>query len=51
VYANVFHTNPASRRVLEKAGFELEGVARKAVVKNGQLLDVWTYGKINPLYS
>jgi RimJ/RimL family protein N-acetyltransferase len=47
VYANVFHTNPASRRVLEKAGFELEGVARKAVVKNGQLLDVsrlWTCG-------
>lgn len=48
VYANVFHTNPASRRVLEKVGFEREGIARKAIVKNGQILDVWTYGKVNP---
>jgi len=48
VYANVFHTNPASRRVLEKAGFEREGIARKAIVKNGRILDVWTYGKVNP---
>jgi RimJ/RimL family protein N-acetyltransferase len=48
VYANVFHTNPASRRVLEKAGFEREGIARKAIVKKGRILDVWTYGKVNP---
>lgn len=48
VYANIFHTNSASKRVLEKAGFEWEGIARKAIVKNGQILDVWTYGKVNP---
>ena len=48
VYANVFHVNPASQRVLEKAGFEREGIARKAIVKQGRLLDIWTYGKVNP---
>ncbi|MFX6949463.1 GNAT family protein, partial [Acinetobacter baumannii] len=37
LYAEVFETNKASMRVLEKNGFYLEGVRRKAVFKNGLL--------------
>jgi ribosomal-protein-alanine N-acetyltransferase len=43
VYALVFEWNPASRRVLEKAGYLLEGRLRKAVLKDGQLLDQFAY--------
>ncbi len=39
LFAGVFDTNPASCRVLEKAGFTREALLRKAVCKNGQLLD------------
>ncbi|MFY0022190.1 GNAT family protein, partial [Acinetobacter baumannii] len=43
LYAEVFETNKASMRVLEKNGFYLEGVRRKAVFKNGLLMDdfIW----------
>lgn len=39
VQASVYSKNPASMRVLEKAGFTKEGVMRNAVVKNGQVMD------------
>lgn len=39
ISAQPFSTNPASCRVLEKAGFTLEGCLRKSVYKNGQSLD------------
>lgn len=51
VYANVYDYNPASRRVLEKAGFALEGKARNAAIKNGRLMDVWTYGCVRADFS
>jgi [ribosomal protein S5]-alanine N-acetyltransferase len=44
LFANVFASNPASMRVLEKAGFRREGVLRRAVVKDGVLLDAVVYG-------
>ena len=40
IEAKVFSFNPASARVLEKAGFEREGFARKHTIKNGELIDV-----------
>lgn len=43
VYAAVFETNPASRRVLEKAGFALEGRLRRSAFKDGKLLDQYLY--------
>jgi len=43
IFATVFEWNPASRRVLEKAGYTLEGRLRKSVVKDGQLLDSYLY--------
>jgi len=43
IYAAVFSSNPASMRVLEKAGYTREGVLRRSVVKDGQVLDQVLY--------
>jgi len=43
IFAGVFSTNPASMRVLEKAGYIREGVLRRSVVKDGQVLDQVLY--------
>jgi [ribosomal protein S5]-alanine N-acetyltransferase len=45
IYAEVFETNKASMRALEKNGFKLECVRRKAVIKNGLLMDDWVWVK------
>jgi RimJ/RimL family protein N-acetyltransferase len=44
--AGVFDWNPASARVLEKAGYTLEGRARCAVVKDGRLGDRLLYALV-----
>jgi len=46
LYAEVFETNRASMRVLEKNGFYLEGVRRKAVFKNEKLMDDYIWVKL-----
>lgn len=43
IYAGVFSWNPASARVLEKTGFRLESLMRKAVVKDGMIIDQLMY--------
>jgi len=43
LYAHVFEWNPASARVLEKAGYSLEGRMRRSVVKNAQIIDQLVY--------
>ena len=43
VYAEPFAHNVPSRRVLEKAGFSLEGVMRRGVYKRGQVCDFCMY--------
>ncbi len=45
IYAEPYANNPASARVLEKAGFVLEGRLRKNAVKDGQVLDSLLYAK------
>jgi RimJ/RimL family protein N-acetyltransferase len=40
----VFTNNPASRRIFEKNGFQVEGTIRLAINKRGQLLDEWLLG-------
>jgi RimJ/RimL family protein N-acetyltransferase len=45
ISAEVFANNPASARVLEKAGFVLEGRLKNNVVKDGKLLDSLLYAK------
>lgn len=46
VEAAVFESNPASARVLEKAGYVLEGRLRKSVTKDGHTLDELMYARI-----
>ena len=44
IFAEPFAYNIGSRRVLEKAGFQLEGIMKSNAVKNGQILDMALYG-------
>lgn len=44
LFGYVFEWNPASARVLEKAGYRLEGRLRKAVTKDGRTMDMLVYG-------
>ena len=45
ISAEVFANNPASARVLEKAGFIFEGRLKNHVVKEGQVLDSLPYAR------
>ena len=40
----VFGENEASKKVLTKAGFVLEGVMKQAVYKNDKVMDLYHYG-------
>lgn len=44
--APVFEWNPASMRVLEKCGFTREGVMRKSVIKDGEVIDSVLYARV-----
>jgi len=46
--AGVFSWNPASARVLEKAGYTLEGRMRRGVVKGDRVGDRLIYGLLRP---
>ena len=48
MFAVPFAHNTASHRVLEKAGYEREGVLRASAIKDGQLLDEYLYARVNP---
>ena len=45
ISAEVFSSNPASARVLEKAGFNLEGRLKNHVMKERKLLDSLLYAR------
>ena len=51
ISAEVFAPNAASCRVLEKAGFQLEGILRQNVLKNGQVLDAKMYAILKREYT
>lgn len=46
VFAVPFEHNVASHRVLEKAGFQLEGVMRRSAIKLGRIVDQRLYSRI-----
>ena len=48
IFAEPFSYNTASCRVLEKAGFKLEGILRSNAYKNGKILDMKMYSLIKP---
>lgn len=43
IYAGVFPINVASMRVLEKAGFQFESIAKKALIKREVIYDDYIY--------
>lgn len=47
VYAEVFSNNPASMKVLEKNGFQLEAVHKKSIIKNNEMLDDYCWVKFS----
>jgi [ribosomal protein S5]-alanine N-acetyltransferase len=56
IYAEPFANNPASARVLEKAGFMREARLRSSIFKDGKYLDSFLYARVredfvNPLMS
>jgi len=46
IYAAVFEWNVKSARVLEKAGFQFEGILQKSVYKDGKLIDSLIYAAL-----
>ena len=46
IFAPVFESNPASARVLEKAGYVLEARLSKAVTKHGVTMDELHYARV-----
>ncbi len=46
IYAGVLESNPASSRVLEKAGYQLEARLRKAIIKEGRVMDELVYAAV-----
>lgn len=46
IFAEPFAQNTASCRVLEKAGFQPEGILRSNAVKNGKILDMKLYALV-----
>ena len=46
IYAYVFPWNKASMRVLEKAGYNLEGILRKDIKKNNKFIDAYLFAKV-----
>ncbi len=46
LYGTPFEWNPASARVLEKAGFACEGLLRESITKDGRSVGAWMYGLV-----
>ncbi|MDR1181464.1 MAG: GNAT family N-acetyltransferase [Bacteroidales bacterium] len=46
IYATPFGFNIASQRVLQKAGFECEGILKQAAIKNGKVIDLHYYSML-----
>ena len=46
IYAYVFASNRASQKVLERAGFVLEGKLKRHKLKKGKYYDSFLYAKV-----
>jgi len=51
LFACIFENNPASMRVLSKNGFSPEAIHRKAVMKNGILMDEHLYSLLKEVWK
>ena len=50
IFASHFPHNPTSGKVLQKNGFEFEGILKQEVLKNGQFLDLHRYAIFQEKY-
>ncbi|MBI1852807.1 MAG: GNAT family N-acetyltransferase [Planctomycetes bacterium] len=48
IFAVPYEWNPASCRVLEKAGYVLEGRMRRSAIKDGKVIDQFLYAYVVP---
>jgi len=48
IFAQPFAENLASRRVLEKSGYDLEGTLRRSAIKEGEVRDQCLYARLSP---
>ena len=46
LFAGVFEYNKSSMRVLEKCGFQQEGIFKKGLIKNGKIWDEYRFGLV-----
>lgn len=46
VYAHVMHPNTASAKLLKKAGFKFEGIARQQIKRRGKWMDMLWFGML-----
>lgn len=46
IYADIFSSNFPSMKTIEKAGYQFEGINKRAVYKNGEFFDQHVYCKI-----
>ncbi len=46
IHTGIFEYNLASMKVLEKNGFQKDGIFKKAIIKNNQLWDEYRYSKV-----
>jgi len=46
IQAGVLSNNPRSMRVLEKAGFTLDGILKNNIIKNGVIMDEYIYAAL-----
>lgn len=51
IYASTFEANAASRKILERCGFQLEGTMRLAVVREGKRQNFLNYGLLRPEFT
>lgn len=51
IYTGVFDFNKASQRVLAKAGYQLEGIFERSVIKNNKICDELRYAIINKQFA
>ncbi len=50
IHTGIFEYNKASMRVLEKCGFDKDGVFNASIYKNGKMWEEHRYSKIHPDY-
>lgn len=48
IFAQPFAANFASRRVLEKAGYEMEGTMKRSAIKDREVRDQCLYARLSP---